>query len=626
MYPGKPILQLLLMLALVVPAVYPARSARAADPPLATIVYIAPDGDDTRDCATPLSRCATLQRGLERLASGGQARMAAGIYAGITDIERPAMINGGYTLPDYWPSTAPTVLDGRRQGNTLRIDRVPWVRLSDLTITGGLADPDDDDDMTGRGGGIYVRAADVTLDRVVVRNNIADTDSSGRGGGIFVRDGSLTLLRSMIISNTASLIGIPAGDIASTSAAVGSGGGIYALDSQLAIRQSLLVGNSAVEGDNRTAGITRGWGGGLYAEGCVLEADAVRFLENNALATVASGGAIKLLDSRARLRGGEISDNQTASAGGAPSTGGGIDILSGTTTLVNVALRRNVAADGSGIRLRPDAKSVPGTVALTLTNALLAEHNGAALALASNGRATVRAMVRYTTLISNDLGLLAGTRQAIDVANSLIVGNVIAAQASDGGTILLTHTNRYGNDQDAVGDIQIGPAGDLALSPGFVPGDQFFRLALGSPLLDQGTPLADVVADYEGQPRHMDGDGDGLSWPDLGWDELARSAAAFGPDQTIFALPRQTLTTTLELRNTGLVSDTFQLSIAPPRGWGGQILPNQVVLGPRTRARLTLTIAVSAAALRNTQSQLAVRAVGQTSAALTRVVVNVVEP
>ncbi|MFL5806728.1 MAG: hypothetical protein ACJ8CR_34000 [Roseiflexaceae bacterium] len=621
---GKPIFQLLLMLALIVPAVHPARSARAADPPLAPIVYIAPDGDDARDCATPLSRCATLRHGLERLAIGGQARMAAGIYAGTTDIERSAIINGGYTLPGYLPGEAPTVLDGRRQGNTLRIDQVPWVRLSDLTITGGLADPGAD--MTGRGGGIFVRDANITLDRVVVRNNIADIDGSGRGGGLYIRDGSLTLLRSVIISNTASLITIPSGGTASTSAIVGSGGGVYALDSQLAIRQSLLVDNSAVEGGSGAAGITRGWGGGLYAQSCVLEADAARFLENNALATVASGGAIKLLDSQAWLRGGEISDNQTASDGGIPSSGGGIDILSGTTTLVNVALRRNAAADGSGIRLRPYAGIMSGTVVLTLTNALLAGHGGAALALAPNGGAAARAMVRYTTLISNGLGLLAGAQQAIDVTNSLIVGNVIAAQASDGGAILLTHTNRYGNGQAAVGDIRIGPAGDLALPPGFVPGDQSFRLALGSPLLDQGTPLADVTTDYEGQPRHIDGDGDGLAWPDLGWDELARSAAAFGPDQTIFAQPGQTLTTTLELRNTGLVSDTFRLSTAPPPGWGAMLLPNQVVLGPRTRARLTLTIAVSAAALRNTQSQLAVRAVGQTSAALTRVVVNVVEP
>jgi hypothetical protein len=619
---GKPAIQLLLTLALVVPMVYPAWPARAVEPPLASFAYLAPDGDDTRDCATPQTRCVSLQRGLDRLAEGGQVRLAAGTYVGASKVKRPAMISGGYALPDYLPGDAPTVLDGQRQGSTLQIDQVAWVRLRDLTITGGLADPGDD--MTGHGGGVFVRGASVTLDRVVVSNNIADIDGSGSGGGLYIRDGSLTLLRSTIISNTASLITLPAGG--SASSIIGSGGGIYALDSRLAIRQSLLAHNSAVESDRAMPGVTRGWGGGLYTDSCILEVDAVRFLVNNSLATTASGGAIELFDSQAWLRGGEISDNQAASDGSTPSSGGGVDILSGRTTLVNVALRRNAAADGSGIRLRPDAKTVSGTGALTLTNVLLAEHDGAALALAPNEGGTAHARVRYTTLISNSLGMLAGAQQAVDVSNSLIVGNGIATQASDGGTIMLAYTNRYGNGQAAVGDVRIGPAGDLALPPGFVPGDRWFRLALGSPLIDQGAPLADVASDYEGQPRSIDGDGDGLARPDLGWDELARSAAVFGPDQRLVAQPGQTLTTTLELRNGGSVSDTFQLSIAPPPGWAAQILPGRVVLDPRTRARLAIRISVPATAPRNIQSRLAVQAVGQTSTATAWIAVDVSEP
>jgi hypothetical protein len=599
-----------------------AQPARAAQPALAPIVYLAPDGDDARDCATPRSRCATFQRGLDRLAAGGQARLAAGTYTGISKVERPALINGGYQLPDYLPGEAPTVLDGQGQGSTLRIDRVAWVRLSGLTITGGLADPDAD--MTGRGGGVFVRGANVTLDQVVIRNNSADINGSGRGGGLFIRDGVLTVLRSVIISNTASLVSVPAGGTVGGSSIIGSGGGIYALDSRVTIRQSLLANNSAVAGNSAVA--TRGWGGGLFAEGCTLEVDTTRFLENNALATAAGGGAIKLLDSRASLRGGEISDNQAASDGGALSGGGGVDILNGTTTLANIALRRNAAAIGGGIRLQPDVGVVSGTVALTLTNTLLAEHSGAALALTPNNGAAARATVRYTSLISNSLGLHAGAQQAIDVTNSLIVGSAIAAQALDGGTIQLIYTSRYGNQQAAVGDVQIGPAGDLALPPDFVPHDQFFRLAPGSPLLDRGTLLADVTADYEGQPRPIDGDGDGIAQADLGWDELARSAAAFGPNHILFARPGQLLATTLDLRNSGLVSDTFQISITPPPGWSARALLGQVVLGPRARARLAFTIAVPATAPRNTQSQLMVQAVGQTSAATAQIVVNVSEP
>lgn len=620
---GKPLLQILLLLLLAAPVVFSAQVGYAAQPPLHLAVYIAPDGDDAQDCATPLRRCATLQRGLDLLASGGEARLAAGTYIGTTEIERPATISGGYSLPDYLPGEAPSVLDGQRQGSTLWIDRVTWVRLSGLTVTGGLANPDAD--MTGRGGGIFVRDASVTLDRVVVSGNIADSGGSGRGGGIYVRDGSLALLRSKVISNTAALVAPPAGP-ADDRTIIGSGGGLYAEDSRLTIWQSQLVGNSAIQGAQGTSLPTRGWGGGLYAEGCALELDAVRFSGNTALAAAGSGGAIKLLDSQTWLRGGEISDNQTASDSGVPSRGGGLDILSGTTTLMNVVLRRNSAVEGSGIRLQPYADVISGSTALTVTNALLADHGGAALELVPNAGATTRANVRYTTLISNSVGLRAGTQQAIDVTNSVLVGNQIAAQTSAGGMVMLRYTNRYGNAQAAAGDVRAGPGGDLALPPGFVLGDPSFRLARDSMLLDRGEPLADIATDYEGQPRYVDGDGDGVAKPDLGWDELVRSAVAFGPEQTLFARPMQQLTTTLDIRNSGLATDTFQLRMMPPRGWAAQVQPTQVVLGPRTRARLTITITVPATAPLNTQSLVMLWAVGQTSTATTRLVVNVGAP
>ncbi len=132
MHRSKSLLQLLLIILLAAPVGFSAQVGHAAQLPLNLVVYIAPDGDDTQDCATPLRRCATLQRGLDLLAIGGEARLATGIYTGTTEIERPATISGGYSLPDYLPGQGPSVLDGQRQGSTLRIDRVTWARLSDL--------------------------------------------------------------------------------------------------------------------------------------------------------------------------------------------------------------------------------------------------------------------------------------------------------------------------------------------------------------------------------------------------------------------------------------------------------------------------------------------------------------
>ena len=81
--------------------------------------------------------------------------------------------------------------------------------------------------------------------------------------------------------------------------------------------------------------------------------------------------------------------------------GGGADILGGTTTIMNVAFRRNAADNGAGILLRPPANAISATVSLTLTNVLLAGQHGPALALLPNGAGAAGAAVRYTTLVSN---------------------------------------------------------------------------------------------------------------------------------------------------------------------------------------------------------------------------------
>jgi hypothetical protein len=149
--------QLLLTLSLATLIALLVQPAHAGDLPLALVVYVAPDGDDARDCTTPATRCATLQHALNALAVGGEARLATGIYTGTTDIERSAVISGGYGLPNYTRNAGPTVLDGWRLGTTLRIAEPIWVRLAQLRIVGGLADPTGA--STGRGGGIFIRGA-----------------------------------------------------------------------------------------------------------------------------------------------------------------------------------------------------------------------------------------------------------------------------------------------------------------------------------------------------------------------------------------------------------------------------------------------------------------------------------
>src|SRR5919109_3207215 len=140
MHRDTPLSQAIVAVSLVVLIALAPQPAGAIEPsPLLPIVYVAMDGDDDRDCGTPSTRCRTLQHALTHLAGGGEARLAGGIYGGVTTVARPATIAGGYTLPDFSPGTAPTVLDGRRRGPTLRIVGPAWARLQNIVVTGGLA-------------------------------------------------------------------------------------------------------------------------------------------------------------------------------------------------------------------------------------------------------------------------------------------------------------------------------------------------------------------------------------------------------------------------------------------------------------------------------------------------------
>jgi hypothetical protein len=366
----------------------------------------------------------------------------------------------------------------------------------------------------------------------------------------------------------------------------------------------------------------RSWGGGIYATGCVMDVFETVFRDNDALGMAGGGEAIKLLSSQAQLRGGEISASHAVD-GAIRTNSKALDIFAGTTTLDNLALRSGLTSH-SGILLQPAAVASP-TTALTLTNVLLAEHAGAALQLLPNGIGRARTELRYTTVVSNGVGILAGAGQTAHIINSIIAYNDIGTQAL-GGSIALEYTNRYGNRLDASGEVLLGSDGGLALPPQFVMGDVFYHLTPESPLLDQGALLLGIATDFEGHARSADGDGDGIARPDLGWDELARSAAQFGADPTVYGLPGQTISTTIELRNVGAAPDIFQLNIAAPEGWSASVAPTAIPLGPWTRAPLVVTIGIPAWVPLNSMVTIHIEATGHTSAAVGRVFVGVGEP
>jgi hypothetical protein len=159
-----------------------------------------------------------------------------------------------------------------------------------------------------------------------------------------------------------------------------------------------------------------------------------------------------------------------------------------------------------------------------------------------------------------------------------------------------------------------------------VVSDPYYHLAPESPLLDQGTPLLGIATDFEGHVRNADSDDDGQARPELGWDELARSAAEFGAPPTLYGQPGQTITTSLELRNLGPVADSFQFSMAAPGGWRVSIAPTEATLGPRARITLVVTIGIPARVPLNSIATITIQATGRTSTAVGQIFVGVGEP
>jgi hypothetical protein len=250
----KPILNISLALVMVAGSLAwftPAQLVRAEG-----IWYVTPGGNDSNNCVTPGTPCATIQAAINKTVSGGSVYVTIGSFTDAVYINRSVSLFGGWNLA-FTQQNGITILDGGHDHIPVAINNVPApsVIIDRFLIQNGSS--------PSWGGGIF-NGGILTLQNSLVMHNT----SAWQGGGIYNygNGGSLTIINSSISHNTA----------------VSGGGGIAQYGAPLTITNSTISNNSAQ------------MGGGIYAYyGMNIDLNYVTIAFNTA---TSGGGGITTLE------------------------------------------------------------------------------------------------------------------------------------------------------------------------------------------------------------------------------------------------------------------------------------------------------------------------------------------
>ncbi len=232
------------------------------------------------------SGAGSLRDAIGRIADGGTITFDPSLADGTVTLtsgqitaERSVTVDG--------PDAKPVTISGDGASRVLQVNAGAEVTMDDLVISDGVAAP--------QGGGI-LNYGDLSLDRVVVTNNLENSGGAAAfdlgGGGIYNGDGASLSLTDSTVSDNATL-GQP-------------GGGVYGFfNSTINVTRSTISGNVGgdVAGGLRTLGdatiiastisdnTSTGWhGGGIFAtDGTVVIEDS-SIVDNIAVPAGTAGG------------------------------------------------------------------------------------------------------------------------------------------------------------------------------------------------------------------------------------------------------------------------------------------------------------------------------------------------
>ena len=316
----------------------------------------------------------------------------------------------------------------------------------------------------------------------------------------------------------------------------GSGGGIYITNASPTISGNVITNNQAVEGagisvqfaspiikgntitlNHQCCGSGGTGGGGILIGGAGSAQILNNTITNNALSSAEGGGISLFAAGTPIIRGNLISGNSVSGLIPA-ATGGGIWIANQSDALIlDNLIVGNSADQGAGI-------SSNGSPNLLLLNNTIV-YNNARLSVGSGVLAE-----GFTTLINNIIvGII---NQSVVDCGQFSPNPPSVFQLND---VFSPQSNSlYGSCAN-----ETGKNGNLSSDPLFMSaanGD--FHLRLGSSAIDAGdntTPNLPTT-DFDGNPRIVDGNNDGVAIVDLGAYEVGNtSAAAISPSRLVFS-------------------------------------------------------------------------------------------
>jgi nitrous oxidase accessory protein NosD len=350
-------------------------------------------------------------------------------------------------------------------------------------------------------------AAVTTLD--AGRAGSVATFASGEGPGAVLRGFTLQNGRSPL-----------------TSPAFGDGGGIRIQSASPTITENVIADNQGCVGPgisirfgspsitrnsvlrNSQFGCSGGTGGGGIA---IVGASSAQILDNviaDNLLTSADGGGIALFAAGTPMIRGNVIRGNTATGVSPCTRGGGISLVNvSDATITGNLITQNSAGCGGGVAwLVPSGARGP-----VLLNNTVADNLG------TQGSAVFADGFDVRTELVNNI-LVASPGQTA----------VYCGSFNDLNPPLFRFNDVWSPSGAAYGGIcsdQTGVDGNISADPLFVsPGSGVnYHLALPSPAVDAGDSAAPGLpaSDIDGQPRILDGNGDGVAYVDMGADELA---------------------------------------------------------------------------------------------------------